>query len=62
MPALPEALLLDEVALAELLDVIEQLRDLLPVGTLGETEGDRDAWERANCILERYKPARGRMS
>jgi hypothetical protein len=43
--------------LDELLDVIEQLRAFLRVATFDEDPGEREADDRTEVVLARYRPA-----
>lgn len=49
--------ILDDFALAELLDVIEQLLSFLRAGTAHEDEGEMEAENRARDVLRRYTEA-----
>ena len=49
----------DAIDLGELIDVIDALRECISyrVGTWVEEEGEREARDRADRVLERYRPA-----
>ena len=46
-----------EVAVAELLDLIEHLLDYSRAGTFDEDPGEDELFNRAKNLVERYRPA-----
>lgn len=46
----------DEIDLAELLDLLDQLLDFTRAGTFDEAPGESEVFERATSVLRRYRP------
>ena len=51
------ALSLDYIDVGELLETIRTLLAFSRVATFDEEPGERDAWERATAVLNRYRAA-----